>query len=142
MTQTVVITGASAGIGRAAARLVRCAGCPRRGRLPVARKGCAGRPGTCTAAGGTAHAVAADVADFAQVDAELTEIEDTFGPIDVWVNVAFTSVFAPFTEITPEEFRRVTEVTYLGFVHGTRAALARMLPRDHGTIVQVGSALA
>jgi short-subunit dehydrogenase len=66
---------------------------------------------------------------------------DTFGPIDVWVNVAFTSVFAPFAELTPAEFSRVTEVSYLGFVHGTMAALARMKPRDRGTIVQVGSAL-
>ncbi|CAM5300620.1 hypothetical protein SVIOM74S_09661 [Streptomyces violarus] len=67
---------------------------------------------------------------------------DTFGPIDVWVNNAFTGVFAPFTEIGPDEFRRVTEVTYLGYVFGTRAALRHMLPRDRGTIVQVGSALA
>jgi len=92
-------------------------------------------------AGGTALAISADVADFAQVDGAAKEIEATFGPIDVWVNVAFASVFAPFAEITPEEFRRVTEVTYLGFVHGTMAALARMRPRDRGAIVQVGSAL-
>ncbi|MCV7071663.1 SDR family oxidoreductase, partial [Mycobacterium rufum] len=70
-----------------------------------------------------------------------TTVENTFGPIDVWVNVAFTSVFAPFTQIAPEEFRRVTDVSYLGFVHGTMAALARMTPRDAGTVVQVGSAL-
>jgi NAD(P)-dependent dehydrogenase (short-subunit alcohol dehydrogenase family) len=75
------------------------------------------------------------------VDEAATRAEETFGPIDVWVNVAFTSVFAPFTRIRPEEFKRVTDVTYLGFVHGTMAALARMKPRDHGTIVQVGSAL-
>jgi NAD(P)-dependent dehydrogenase (short-subunit alcohol dehydrogenase family) len=92
-------------------------------------------------AGGQAVAIPADVADFAQVDAAARQIEETFGPIDVWVNVAFTSVFAPFAEITPEEFRRVTEVTYLGYVHGTMAALARMMPRDRGAIVQVGSAL-
>jgi len=85
--------------------------------------------------------VSADVADFVQVEAAAKQIEETLGPIDVWVNVAFASVFAPFAETTPEEFRRVTEVTYLGFVHGTMAALARMRPRDHGVIVQVGSAL-
>jgi NAD(P)-dependent dehydrogenase (short-subunit alcohol dehydrogenase family) len=92
-------------------------------------------------AGGRALAVPADVSDFAQVDAAARQIEETLGRIDVWVNVAFTSVFAPFAEITPEEFRRVTEVSYLGFVHGTMAALARMRPRGQGTIVQVGSAL-
>ena len=70
-----------------------------------------------------------------------TRVETELGAIDVWVNVAFTSVFARFVDIEPEEFRRVTEVTYLGYVHGTRAALRRMLPRDRGTIVQVGSAL-
>jgi short-subunit dehydrogenase len=75
------------------------------------------------------------------VDKAATRIEDALGPIDVWINVAFTSVFAPFAEVRPEEFRRVTEVSYLGFVHGTMAALERMRPRDHGTIVQVGSAL-
>jgi NAD(P)-dependent dehydrogenase (short-subunit alcohol dehydrogenase family) len=92
-------------------------------------------------AGGTALAVPADVADFEAVERAAEQAESRFGPIDVWVNVAFTSVFAPFTEIKPEEFRRVTEVSYLGYVHGTMAALARMRPRDHGTIVQVGSAL-
>ena len=92
-------------------------------------------------AGGQALAISADVADYGQIEAAAAQAEDAFGPIDVWVNVAFTSVFAPFTEIEPEEFRRVTEVSYLGFVYGTRAALARMIPRDHGTIVQVGSAL-
>ncbi|MDQ4117941.1 MAG: SDR family oxidoreductase, partial [Actinomycetota bacterium] len=79
--------------------------------------------------------------DDAAVDDAASRVEDAAGPIDVWVNVAFTSVFAPFGEISPEEFRRVTDVSYLGFVHGTRAALTRMRPRDHGTIVQVGSAL-
>src|ERR1700733_445879 len=140
MTQTVVITGASAGIGRAAARLFGAQGA-RVGRMARGEEGLRGAPEDVTAAGGTAHAVAADVADFAQVDAAATEIEETLGPVDVWVNVAFVSVFAPFAEITPEEFRRVTEVSYLGFVHGTMAALTRMRPRDAGVIVQVGSAL-
>ncbi|MCA2261461.1 SDR family oxidoreductase, partial [Mycobacterium avium] len=80
-------------------------------------------------------------ADHAAVVAAADETEAAFGPIDVWVNVAFTSVFAPFSEISAEEFKRVTEVTYLGYVHGTMAALAKMRPRDRGTIVQVGSAL-
>ncbi len=92
-------------------------------------------------AGGAALAIAADVSDFDAVERAAQQAEDRFGPIGVWVNVAFTSVFAPFWEITPEEFRRVTEVSYLGYVHGTMAALARMRPRDRGTIVQVGSAL-
>ncbi len=140
MTQTVAITGASAGIGRAAARLFGQRG----DRVALIARGHAGLEGAVRdveRAGGTALAVPADVADFAQLDRAATEIEDAFGPIDVWVNVAFASVFAPFAETTPEEFRRVTEVTYLGFVHGTMAALARMRPRDHGAIVQVGSAL-
>ena len=140
MTQTVVITGASAGIGRAAARLF----AQRGDRVGLIARGHAGLEGAARdveQAGGSALAVPADVADFAQVEAAAGRIEDSLGPIDVWVNVAFASVFAPFAELTPEEFRRVTEVTYLGFVHGTMAALARMRPRDHGAIVQVGSAL-
>jgi NAD(P)-dependent dehydrogenase (short-subunit alcohol dehydrogenase family) len=140
MTETVVITGASAGIGRAAARLFGARG-DRVGLIARGQDGLRGAAEDVTAAGGTAHAVPADVADFEQVDAAAAEIEEALGPIDVWVNVAFASVFAPFTEITPEEFRRVTEVTYLGFVHGTMAALTRMRPRGRGVIVQVGSAL-
>ncbi len=140
MTQTVAITGASAGIGRAAARLF----AQRGDRVALIARGQAGLEGAVRDVqreGGVALAVSADVADFAQVDAAATQIEDTFGPIDVWVNVAFASVFAPFEQTTAEEFRRVTEVTYLGFVHGTMAVLARMRPRDRGVIVQVGSAL-
>ena len=140
MTQTVAITGASAGIGRAAARLF----AQRGDRVALIARGQAGLEGAVRDVerdGGVALAVPADVADFAQVDAAATQIEDTFGPIDVWVNVAFASVFAPFEQTTAEEFRRVTEVTYLGFVHGTMAVLARMRPRDRGVIVQVGSAL-
>jgi NAD(P)-dependent dehydrogenase (short-subunit alcohol dehydrogenase family) len=140
MTQTVAITGASAGIGRATARLFGERGA-RVGLIARGHGGLAGAARDVERAGGTALAVPADVADYAQVDAAAQQIEDTFGPIDVWVNVAFTSVFAPFTDLTSDEFRRVTEVSYLGFVHGTMAALARMRPRDRGVIVQVGSAL-
>ncbi|NEC65836.1 SDR family oxidoreductase, partial [Streptomyces sp. SID9727] len=86
-------------------------------------------------------AVPTDVADHRAVEAAANEAVHAFGRIDVWVNCGFTSVFAPFTEIEPEEYERVTQVTYLGFVNGTRAALTHMRPRDAGTIIQVGSAL-
>jgi NAD(P)-dependent dehydrogenase (short-subunit alcohol dehydrogenase family) len=140
MSQTVVITGASAGIGRATARIYG----ERGANVGLIARGEAGLDGAADEVrrqGGKALAVAADVADFDELDAAATQVERKFGAIDVWINVAFTSVFAPFAEISPEEFRRVTEVSYLGFVHGTRIALARMLPLDSGTIVQVGSAL-
>jgi NAD(P)-dependent dehydrogenase (short-subunit alcohol dehydrogenase family) len=140
MTQTVVITGASAGIARATARLYGDRG-DRVGLIARGQAGLDGAVADIRDAGGTALSICADVADYAQVNAAANRIETELGPIDVWINVAFTSVFAPFAEITPDEFRRVTDVSYLGFVHGTMAALARMRPRDHGTIVQVGSAL-
>ena len=93
-------------------------------------------------AGGRALALPADVADAAAVEGAAAAVEEELGPIDVWVNGAMVSVFSPIKELEPEEARRVTEVTYLGYVYGTIAALRRMLPRDRGTIVQVGSALA
>ncbi|MFB8242315.1 SDR family NAD(P)-dependent oxidoreductase [Kitasatospora purpeofusca] len=140
--RTVVITGASAGIGRACA----VAFAARGERLaPIAR----GRAGLEAAvheteqAGATGViAVEADVADAPAVEAAAARAEEELGPIDVWVDDAFASVFAPSTDISPEEFRRVTEVTYLGYVYATRAALKRMLPRNRGVIVQVGSAIA
>jgi NAD(P)-dependent dehydrogenase (short-subunit alcohol dehydrogenase family) len=138
--QTVVVTGASAGIGRATARLFGERGASV-GLIARGQAGLAGAVRDVEEAGGKALAISADVADYAQVTGAAREIEQTLGPIDVWVNVAFTSVFSPFAEITAEEFRRVTEVSYLGFVYGTMAALTRMRPRGQGTIVQVGSAL-
>ena len=138
--RVVLITGASAGIGRATARLFGAQGA----RVGLLARGQAGLDAATTdveTAGGQALAIPTDVADHAQIDQAATQIEETFGPIHVWVNVAFTSVFAPFHQISPGEFRRVTEVSYLGFVYGTMVALDRMRPRDQGTIVQVGSAL-
>src|SRR3954470_7041161 len=139
--RVVVITGGTGGIGRATVRRLAA----RRDRIALIARGDAGLKAAAADAerwGATVLPVEVDVADFAAVDRAASRIEEELGPIDVWVNDAFTSVFAPFTEITPDEYRRVTEVTYLGYVHGTRAALDRMLPRDRGTIVQVGSALA
>ena len=139
--KVVVITGASAGVGRATVRRFArdgaCIGLLARGLdgLEAARE-------EVEAAGGRALALPLDVADANKVEAAAETVESEFGPIDVWINDAMTSVFSPVKEMTPEEFRRVTDVTYLGVVYGTMAALKRMLPRDRGTIVQVGSALA
>ncbi|HXS67648.1 MAG TPA: SDR family oxidoreductase, partial [Candidatus Polarisedimenticolia bacterium] len=139
--EVVVITGASAGVGRATVRrFAKDGACI--GLLARGIDGLEGAKQEVEAAGGRALVVPIDVADSKQVEAAAEAVEREFGPIDVWINDAMTSVFAPVKEMTPEEFRRVTEVTYLGVVYGTMAALKRMLPRDRGTIVQVGSALA
>ncbi|GAA0382492.1 short-chain dehydrogenase [Acrocarpospora corrugata] len=141
MAKTVVITGASAGVGRAAARMF-----GRRGdSVALPGRGEAGLEAAAEevrALGGRALVLPVDVADAERVEAAAERVEAELGPIDVWVNVAFATVFAPVTEISAAEYRRVMEVSYLGFVHGTQAALSRMLARGKGAIVQVGSALA
>ncbi|HYG88229.1 MAG TPA: SDR family oxidoreductase [Azospirillum sp.] len=137
----VVITGASAGVGRATAHAF-----ARRGALIglLARdpQALLDTQREVEALGSTAIALPTDVGEFGPVDGAAAAVEDVFGPIDVWVNNAMATVFAPVKDLKAHELRRVTEVCYFGCVHGTIAALRRMLPRDRGTIVQVGSALA
>ena len=140
-SQTVVVTGASAGIGRAVATAFG-ARAATVGLIARGRRGLSAAAEDVEAAGGRAVVLPLDVADPQQVFAAVERMEDEAGPIDVWVNVAFTSVFAPFDEISPEEYRRATEVTYLGYVYATQAVLPRMKSRDRGAIVHVGSALA
>ena len=139
--RVVVITGASAGVGRATAR----AFAERGDDVCLIARGWAGLDAARREAeqrGVRAITVVADVADAQQMLDAADRAEAELGPIDVWVNNAMASVFAPFWEVEPDEFRRVTEVTYHGQVNGTRAALRHMRPRDRGVIVSVGSALA
>jgi NAD(P)-dependent dehydrogenase (short-subunit alcohol dehydrogenase family) len=142
MTLTVVVTGASAGVGRAVARTFAERDRARIGLIArnAARLEQAARE--IEARGGAALACPADVADADAVEEAAERVERVLGPIDVWVNCAMATLLAPFQRISPEEYRRVTEVTYLGCVHGTRSALERMRERDRGVIVQTGSALA
>ena len=137
----VVITGASAGLGRAIAHAFAqkgaCIGLLARNpeALDAARQ-------ECEELGGQALCVPTDVADADAVDRAASLVEHAFGPIDVWVNNAMVSVLSPVKEMQAAEYKQVTDVLYLGFVYGTLAALRRMLPRDRGTIIQIGSALA
>jgi short-subunit dehydrogenase len=139
--KVVVITGASAGVGRAIAAEFAAEGA-KLGLLARGAEGLEGARRDVEAAGGVALALPTDVADANQVEAAAESIEHQLGPIDIWINCAMTTIFARFTEINAEEYKRVTEVTYLGYVYGTMAALKRMYPRNRGTIIQVGSALA
>ncbi len=139
--EVVVITGASAGVGRAAVREFARHGA-KIGLIARGRDGLQAAKREVEAAGGKAVVLATDVADGSQVEAAAAAVEKKLGPIDIWINNAMASVFSPIKEMTPEEFERVTQVTYLGYVYGTLSALKRMLPRDHGAIVHVGSALA
>jgi short-subunit dehydrogenase len=137
----VVITGASAGVGRATVREFARHGASI-GLIARGGDGLEGARREVESLGGKALVLPVDVADADRVERAAAEVERRLGPIDVWVNNAMTSVFSPIKQMTAEEFKRVTEVTYLGYVYGTLAALKRMLPRDRGTIVHVGSALA
>jgi short-subunit dehydrogenase len=140
-TETVVVTGASAGLGRAIAREFG----HHKANVALLARGIDGlnaAKAEIESSGGHALVLPTDVADSNAVEQAAAKIEEQFGPIDIWINNAMTSVFSPVKEMTPEEYKRVTEVTYLGVVNGTLAALKRMTVRDQGTIVQVGSALA
>lgn len=139
--EVVVITGASAGLGRAIAHEFAQRGA-HIGLLARGEESLQGAAREIEAAGGKALILPTDVADHHQIEAAAKAVEEQFGPIDIWINNAMTSVFSPFKEMTADEFKRVTEVTYLGAVYGTQAALRRMLPRNQGVVVQVGSALA
>ena len=137
----VVITGASAGVGRAVTREF----AKRKisiGLIARDRERLEGTKREVEKAGSRALVLPVDVADADQVEEAANKVESELGPITIWVNNAMTTVFAPFSEITPDEFRRATEVSYFGFVYGTMSALKRMKLRDRGSIVQVGSALA
>ena len=141
MSKVVVVTGGSAGVGRAAVR----AFAERGYDVAVLARGTEGLEAArreVEAAGGRGLAIPVDVADADAVEAAAQRTEDELGPIDVWVNNAMVTIFARLQDIEPEEFKRATEVTYLGTVWGTMSALRRMRPRDRGTVVQVGSALA
>lgn len=139
--EVVVITGASAGLGRATVQAFARRGALI-GLLARGRDGLEGARCDAERLGGKGLALPTDVSDPEQVERAAAAVESSFGPIDVWINDAMVSVFSPVKQMTAEDYRRVTEVTYLGAVHGTLSALRRMLPRDRGTIVQVGSALA
>jgi NAD(P)-dependent dehydrogenase (short-subunit alcohol dehydrogenase family) len=139
--EVVVVTGASAGVGRAVVREF-AKDRVKIGLIARGRDGLEATRSDVEALGGRALVLPCDVSSAGQVDRAASEVERELGPIDVWVNNAMVSVFSPVKQMTAADYRRVTEVTYLGVIHGTLAALRSMLPRDRGTIVQVGSALA
>ena len=139
--EVVVVTGASGGVGRAVAHAFAKRGA-HIGLLARGKEGLSDARREVESFGGKALVLPTDVADHEQVEVAAETVEATFGPIDVWVNDAMATVFAPFLEVTADEFKRATEVTYLGAVYGTMSALKRMVARDKGTVVQVGSALA
>ncbi|WP_297601903.1 SDR family oxidoreductase [Mycobacterium sp.] len=141
MTRVSVVTGASGGIGRATARALAARG-DAVALIARGEDGLEGAAEDVRRAGGIPLPLSVDVSDFDAVEEAAERVEKDLGPIDLWVNDAFSSVFARFVDIDMAEFRRTTEVSYLGYVHGTKAALNRMLPRDRGVIVHVGSALA
>lgn len=139
--EIVVVTGASAGVGRATVREFARHGAWV-GLVARSRDGLEAARREVEDAGGRALVLPADVADDRQVEEAAESVERHLGPIDVWVNNAMVSVLSPALQMTADEFRRVTDVTYLGYVYGTLAALRRMHPRNRGVVVQVGSALA
>jgi NAD(P)-dependent dehydrogenase (short-subunit alcohol dehydrogenase family) len=140
-SKVVVITGASAGVGRATTRAFARHGA-HIGLLARGKDRLEAVRAEVESLGGKGLVIPTDVAHPGEVEAAAESVEAKFGPIDIWVNNAMVTIFSPFSRISPEEYRRVTEVTYLGSVYGTMTALKRMMPRDSGTIVQVGSALA
>lgn len=140
-TEVVVITGSSAGVGRATAHRFARDGASV-ALLARGSKALEGAADELRAMGVQVLSIPTDVSDAAQVEAAAARVEEELGPIDIWINAAMATIFSPVSEITAEEFRRATEVTYLGTVHGTMSALKRMRARNRGKIVQVGSALA
>jgi short-subunit dehydrogenase len=138
--EVVVITGASGGVGRAAARKFASEGA-KIALIARGRKGLEAAAQEVKKAGGEPLVLPVDVANYDQVEAAASSVEDAFGPIDIWVNDAMVTLYSEFLDIQPDEFKRATEVSYLGMVWGTRAALSRMVPRDRGSLVQVCSAM-
>ena len=139
--EVVVVTGASGGIGRAIAREFGRHGA-HVGLLARGLDGLEGAREEIEALGGKAEVIQTDVSHYDEIESAAKKVEQRFGPIDIWINNAMVSIFAPFVKVTPREFQHITDVTYLGQVWGTQVALDRMIPRDRGHIVQVGSALA
>src|SRR5688572_414069 len=139
--KVVVVTGASSGVGRAISRALGREGA-RVGLIARGAEGLSAAADEVRQGGGEALVLPLDLADSSAVESAADQVVGTWGAIDAWVNNAMVSVFAPISETTPEEFRRVIEVNYLGTVHGTLAALRHMRARDSGVIVQIGSALA